>query len=253
MIEVKELTHLHGGTPALEGVSFKINNGKIYGILGGADAGKTTLLQLLAGVLTPTEGYVKINGFDTQKAPLRARSCIGFLPDPPSLCDELTPYEQLRFVADVRGLSELRAARSIHEALEWTDTDGVRDRLIKNLTESQRRRVGIAVTLIGNPEILLLDEPTAALPPREAEELLELLRALGESKTVLFTTRRPAELRALCAHVLALRDGKLIANAPLDEVEALDELVPAQPARTVRQEPERDGEYELIDTKEAAQ
>ncbi len=250
LIELKKVTRFFGEKAALEGVELKINNGKIYGILGGYGAGKTVLLQLLAGVLRPTEGCVKINGFDMQTDALRAQSCIGYMPFPTALCGELTPYEELHFVAEARGLSELRSARSVHEALEATDTDRLRDRLIKNLTEAERRRIGIARTLVGNPEILLLDQPTEGLPHRDAEQIRELILSLGEHRTVILTTRHPKDARALCAQILVLRDGKVIANAPTEELADLEALVTVEAARPTRKAPERDGEYELIDTKE---
>ncbi len=260
MIEAKQLTCISEGCTAVRDISFKIQNGRVYGILGPSGAGKSTLLGLLAGALVPDAGQVKLNGFDMASEQARARACIGYAPAKPPLYDTVTPFEYLSFVADAKGLSSLRAMRQIHEALELTDTDSVRDRLIGNLSEAARVRLGIAQALIGKPEILLLDAPTAGLDPRSASELRELIRMLSEAHTVLLATADLSEAESLCDHVLLLSNGTLLANAPLEDLagnaeaegslralflrasaEAAAAEVQPAPTRT------RDGAYELID------
>ncbi len=219
MIEVKNLTRVYGDRVAVDDLSFKIHNGKIYGFLGPNGAGKSTTMNMMTGCLAPTSGTVKINGFDMQAEPLKAKRCIGYLPELPPLYEELTPYEYLSFVAEAKGVSALRAARQVHEALELTQLTDMRDRLIKNLSKGCRQRVGIAQALLGNPDIIILDEPTVGLDPRQIIEIRELIRELGKVKTVILSSHILAEIRELCDHVLILSEGKLIANSPMEELQ----------------------------------
>lgn len=219
MIEVKELTKVWDDRVAVDHVSFKINNGKIYGFLGPNGAGKSTTMNMITGCLAPTHGTVKINGFDMYDEPLKAKQCIGYLPEIPPLYNELTPFEYLRFVAEAKGVSYERALRQVHEVMELTLIDGVKDRLIKNLSKGYRQRVGIAQAMLGNPDIIILDEPTVGLDPKQIIEIRSLIRRLGEMKTVIISSHILAEINELCDHVLILSDGKLIANAPIEELQ----------------------------------
>ena len=218
MIEVKNLTKVWGDRVAVDHVSFKINNGKIYGFLGPNGAGKSTTMNMIAGCLAPTCGQVKINGFDMYDEPLKAKQCIGYLPEIPPLYNELTPFEYLRFVAEAKGVSYERAVRQVHEVMELTLIDGVKDRLIRNLSKGYRQRVGIAQAMLGNPDIIILDEPTVGLDPKQITEIRELIRRLGEMKTVIISSHILAEINEICDHVLILSHGKLIANAPIEEL-----------------------------------
>ncbi len=265
MIEAKHLTYSVFGHTALQDISFKIPNGKVYGILAPAGAGKSTLLGLLSGALTPDRGQVKINGFDMASEPHRARTCIGYVPTPPPLYDFMTPFEYLRFAAEAKGLPSLRAMRQIHETMELTDIDGVKNRLISNLSQAARARLGIAQALIGKPEILLLDEPAAGLDARATEEIRELIRLLAEDHTILLSSSDPTEVEALCEHAMLLSNGTMIANAPLEELSGDDEtegslralflqtVTEARPADapSVSSARKRDGKYELIDEEDA--
>ena len=218
MIEVKELTKVWGDRVAVDHVSFKINNGKIYGFLGPNGAGKSTTMNMITGCLAPTYGTVKINGYDMYAEPLKAKQCIGYLPEIPPLYNELTPFEYLRFVAEAKGVSYERALRQVHEVMELTQIDGVKDRLIKNLSKGYRQRVGIAQAMLGNPDIIILDEPTVGLDPKQITEIRALIRRLGEIKTVIISSHILAEISEICDHVLILSGGKLIANAPIEEL-----------------------------------
>ncbi len=220
MIEVKELTKVWGDRVAVDHLSFKINNGKIYGFLGPNGAGKSTTLNMITGCLAPTHGTVKINGFDMYHEPLKAKQCIGYLPEIPPLYNELTPFEYLRFVAEAKGVSYERALRQVHEVMELTLIDGVKDRLIKNLSKGYRQRVGIAQAMLGNPDIIILDEPTVGLDPKQIIEIRALIRRLGEIKTVIISSHILAEISEICDHVLILSGGKLIANAPIEELQS---------------------------------
>ena len=219
MIEVRDLTKVFGDRVAVDHLSFKINNGKIYGFLGPNGAGKSTTMNMMTGCLAPTSGTVRINGFDMYDEPLKAKQCIGYLPEIPPLYNELTPFEYLRFVAEAKGVSYERALRQVHEVMELTQIDGMKDRLIKNLSKGCRQRVGIAQAMLGNPDIIILDEPTVGLDPRQIIEIRALIRKLGEMKTVIVSSHILAEISEICDHVLILSNGKLIANAPIEELQ----------------------------------
>ena len=219
MIEVKNLTKVYGDHTAVNDLSFKIYNGKIYGLLGPNGAGKSTTMNMMTGCLAPTAGSVRINGFDVVKEPLKAKKCIGYLPEIPPVYGELTPYEYLLFVAEAKGVSYERAVRQVQNAMDMTDIADMSDRLIKNLSKGYRQRVGIAQTLLGDPDIIILDEPTVGLDPKQIIEVRALIRALGETKTVIVSSHILAEIREICDHVLIISGGKLIANAPIEELQ----------------------------------
>ena len=218
MIEVKNLTRRYGDHLAVDGISFKINNGKIYGLLGPNGAGKSTTMNMMTGCLAPTSGSVKINGFDMADEPLRAKKCIGYLPEIPPVYGEMTPLEYLRFVADAKGVPYNRAIRQVQEAMDLTHIDDLQNRLIKNLSKGYRQRVGIAQAMLGNPDIVILDEPTVGLDPKQITEIRELIRRLGEIKTVIVSSHILSEIEELCDHVLIISGGRLIANAPIEEL-----------------------------------
>ena len=218
MIEVKNLTKVYGDRTAVNDLNFKIYNGKIYGLLGPNGAGKSTTMNMMTGCLAPTAGSVRINGFDVVKEPLKAKKCIGYLPEIPPVYTELTPYEYLLFVAEAKGVPYERAVRQVQDAMDMTDITDVGDRLIKNLSKGYRQRVGIAQTLLGDPDIIILDEPTVGLDPKQIIEVRALIRALGETKTVIISSHILAEIREICDHVLIISGGKLIANAPIEEL-----------------------------------
>ena len=220
MIEVTGLTKVYGDHIGVDHISFKINNGKIYGLLGPNGAGKSTTMNMMTGCLAPTEGTVKINGFDIYAEPMQAKRCIGYLPEIPPVYDELTPEEYLNFVAAAKGVPPERAVRQVQEVMELTQITSMRRRLIKNLSKGFRQRVGIAQTMLGNPDIIILDEPTVGLDPKQILEIRALIRRLGEKKTVIVSSHILAEISEICDHVLILAGGKLIANAPIEELQS---------------------------------
>ena len=219
MIEVKNLTKVYGDHTAVDGISFKINNGKIYGLLGPNGAGKSTTMNMMTGCLAPTSGCVRINGFDVVKEPILAKRCIGYLPEIPPLYGELTPSEYLQFVAEAKGVPYERSARQVTEVMEMTGIIDMKDRLIKNLSKGYRQRVGIAQTMLGNPDIIILDEPTVGLDPKQITEIRALIRLLGQTKTVIVSSHILAEIKEVCDQVLIISHGKLIANAPIEELQ----------------------------------
>ena len=222
MIEVKGLTKVYGGHTAVDDVSFKIRNGRIYGLLGPNGAGKSTTMNIIAGCLSPTEGTVLINGYDICDQPMEAKRQIGYLPEQPPLFGDMTPFEYLCFVAEAKGVKDELIDRQVKEAMAVTDILSVKDRLIRNLSKGYRQRVGIAQTMLGSPDIIILDEPTVGLDPKQLTEIRALIRRLGEKLTVIVSSHILSEIAELCDHVIILSGGRVVAD---DTVEALEARV----------------------------
>jgi ABC-2 type transport system ATP-binding protein len=178
-------------------------------------------MNIMTGCLAATEGTVNINGFDIYNDAVRAKQLIGYLPELPPLYDDMTPMEYLSFVAEAKGVDPERCARQVREVMERTDIMSMKDRLIGNLSKGCRQRVGIAQAMLGNPEIIILDEPTVGLDPKQLVEIRELIRQLGESRTVIVSSHILAEVSELCDELLVISDGKLVAQGALSELEAM--------------------------------
>lgn len=219
MIEVKNLTKQYGAVTAIKDVSFTVETGKIYGLLGLNGAGKSTTMNIMTGCLAATSGTVTINGHDIFEEPLEAKKHIGYLPELPPVYEDMTPSEYLLFVAEAKGVNYDKIARQIRDVMTLTGLTGVKDRLIKNLSKGYRQRVGIAQAMIGDPEIIILDEPTVGLDPRQIIEIRELIRQLGQFKTVIISSHILAEISEISDHILIIADGKLVADSPLDVLE----------------------------------
>ena len=219
MIEVTHLTKIYGDHTAVDDLSFTIERGKIYGLLGPNGAGKSTTMNIVTGCLAATSGTVRINGHDIYTDPLAAKRCIGYLPEIPPLYTDMTPYEFLTFVAEAKGVPYEEATRQIKEVIELTRLEEMQNRLIKNLSKGYRQRVGIAQAMLGNPDIIILDEPTVGLDPKQIIEIRDLIRMLGESKTVILSSHILAEISAVCDHVLIISHGKLVANDTIANLE----------------------------------
>ena len=220
MIEVQNLTKVYGGKTAVENVSFKIRNGRIYGLLGPNGAGKSTTMNIIAGCLSPTEGTVLINGYDICDQPTEAKRQIGYLPEQPPLFTDMTPAEYLTFVAEAKGVSDDLLDRQVKEVMNVTDLLSVKDRLIRNLSKGFRQRVGIAQAMLGNPDIIILDEPTVGLDPQQLTEIRSLVRKLGEKLTVIISSHILSEISELCDHVIILSEGHVVADSSMAELEA---------------------------------
>ena len=220
MIEVQNLTKVYGGKTAVENVSFKIRNGRIYGLLGPNGAGKSTTMNIIAGCLSPTEGTVLVNGYDICDQPTEAKRQIGYLPEQPPLFTDMTPAEYLTFVAEAKGVSDDLLDRQVKEVMNVTDLLSVKDRLIRNLSKGFRQRVGIAQAMLGNPDIIILDEPTVGLDPQQLTEIRSLVRKLGEKLTVIISSHILSEISELCDHVIILSEGHVVADNSMAELEA---------------------------------
>ena len=219
LIEVKHLTKIYGDHTAVDDLNFTIQPGKIYGLLGPNGAGKSTTMNIVTGCLAATSGTVTINGHDIYTDPIAAKRCIGYLPEIPPLYTDMTPYEYLSFVAEAKGLAYDEAERQVREVMELTQLEEMRNRLIKNLSKGYRQRVGIAQAMLGNPDIIIFDEPTVGLDPKQIIEIRELIRMLGENKTVILSSHILAEISAVCDHVLIISHGKLVADDTIENLE----------------------------------
>ena len=220
VIEVQGLTKRYGTHTAVDNVSFKIRNGRIYGLLGPNGAGKSTTMNIIAGCLSPTEGTVLINGYDICDRPIEAKRQIGYLPEQPPLFGDMTPFEYLCFVAEAKGVKDDLIDRQVKEAMTVTDILSVKDRLIRNLSKGYRQRVGIAQTMLGAPDVIILDEPTVGLDPRQLTEIRALIRKLGEKLTVIVSSHILSEISELCDHVIILSEGRVVADDSMADLEA---------------------------------
>ena len=221
MIEVSHLTKKYGRHTAVSDVSFTIEKGHIYGLLGPNGAGKSTTMNIITGCLAATEGEVKIGGFDIFEQPRQAKALIGYLPEIPPLYSDATPHEFLRFVAEAKKVPSGKINAQIEAAEEMTGITDVSGRLIKVLSKGYRQRVGIAQALIGDPEVIILDEPTVGLDPKQIIEIRELIKKLGEDHTVILSSHILSEVQEVCDTVLIISRGKLVACDTPDNLEKL--------------------------------
>ncbi len=211
MIEVKNLTKRYGDHEAVSDLSFTIDKGQIYGFLGPNGAGKSTTMNIMTGCLAATSGDVKIGGYDIFEEPEQAKRLIGYLPEIPPLYPERTPREYLRFVGRAKGIPSGALEQSISEVMEITRITDVADRLIKNLSKGYRQRVGIAQALLGEPEVIIMDEPTVGLDPKQIIEIRDLIQELGKQHTVILSSHILSEVQAVCQTILIISKGRLVA------------------------------------------
>lgn len=211
MIEVSHLTKRYGNHTAVSDLSFHIEKGQIYGFLGPNGAGKSTTMNMMTGCLAATSGEVKIGGYDMFESPSQAKKLIGYLPEQPPLYLDRTPREYLTFVGRCKEISGKQLQSQIDHVMQVTQITDMRDRLIKNLSKGYRQRVGIAQAILGDPEVVILDEPTVGLDPRQIIEIRDLIHSLGESHTVILSSHILSEVQAVCKTILILSKGKLVA------------------------------------------
>lgn len=211
MILVEHLTKCYGNFTAVDDLSFEIRDGHVYGFLGPNGAGKSTTMNIITGCLSATAGQVHIGGYDIFEEPDKAKRLIGYLPEHPPLYMNETPMEYLRFVGEAKGLRKNELARQIDEVIALTKLDEMKHRRISALSKGYKQRVGIAQALLGNPRIIILDEPTVGLDPIQIIEIRDLIRELGQSHTVIFSSHILSEVQAICNQVLMIAHGKLVA------------------------------------------
>jgi bacitracin transport ATP-binding protein BcrA len=212
VIEINHLVKKYGSHVAVDDLSLTVEPGKIYGFLGPNGAGKSTTMNIITGYLAATSGEVKINGFDVLKQPEEAKKCVGYLPELPPLYMDMTVKEYLDFVAELKKIEKSLRAGYVKEVMKITKTEEVSGRLIRNLSKGYRQRVGFAQAVLGYPEILILDEPTVGLDPKQIIEIRDLIKELGKKHTIILSSHILSEISAVCDHVFIISHGKLVAS-----------------------------------------
>ena len=221
MIEVSNLVKKYGDHTAVDHLSFQIEKGKIYGFLGPNGAGKSTTMNMITGYIASTEGKVMIDGHDILEEPEAAKKCIGYLPEMPPLYFDMTVLEYMKFAADLKKIPRNQKDKQIKEVMDMVKITDMKDRLIKNLSKGYRQRVGLAQAILGYPEVIILDEPTVGLDPKQIIEIRDLIKSLKKKHTVILSSHILSEVRAVCDYVLIISHGKLVASDTPDNLERL--------------------------------
>ena len=217
MIEVKNLTKSYGDKLAVDNISFRANNGVILGFLGPNGAGKSTTMNILTGYLSSTSGEVYINGKEILENPIEAKKEIGYLPEFPPLYLDMTVKEYLCFIYELKGC-KLPRNTHLKEICELVKIDNVYNRMIKNLSKGYKQRVGLAQALVGNPRVLILDEPTVGLDPKQIIEIRTLIRKLGKNHTVILSSHILTEVQAVCDRIVVINKGRIVADDTADNL-----------------------------------
>lgn len=212
VIEVKNLVKKYGNHMAVDHLSFQIEKGKIYGFLGPNGAGKSTTMNMITGYIASTEGTVIIDGHDILEEPEKAKKCIGYLPEQPPLYFDMTVLEYMKFVADLKKIPKNKRESMINEVMDMVKITDMKNRLIKNLSKGYRQRVGLAQAILGYPEVIILDEPTVGLDPKQIIEIRTLIKNLKKKHTVILSSHILSEVSAVCDYVLIISHGKLVAS-----------------------------------------
>ena len=212
MIEVENLTKKYGSHVAVDNLSFRVERGMIYGFLGPNGAGKSTTMNMMTGYIAATSGTVKINGYDILQNPEQAKKSIGYLPELPPVYPDMTVYEYLKFVAELKKVKKNERQAQIEDVMKQTQIEDVKGRLIKNLSKGYKQRVGLAQAIIGYPEVIILDEPTVGLDPKQIIEIRELIRELAKKHTIILSSHILSEVSAVCDHIMIISKGKLVAS-----------------------------------------
>lgn len=211
MISVQHLTKYYGSFLAVNDVSFEIDDGHVYGFLGPNGAGKSTTMNIMTGCLSATSGHVLIDGHDIFEEPDKAKRLIGYLPEHPPLYLNEPPLEYLHFVGEAKGLHREELTRQVTQVMEKTGITAMKNRRISNLSKGYRQRVGIAQALLGNPRVIILDEPTVGLDPLQIIEIRDLIKELGKTHTVVFSSHILSEVQTICDQILMISKGRLVA------------------------------------------
>ncbi|MBR2213364.1 MAG: ABC transporter ATP-binding protein [Eubacterium sp.] len=218
VIQIENLVKKYGANLAVDGLNLEIEGGKVYGFLGPNGAGKSTTMNVITGYIGATSGTVKVNGFDILKDSKKAKASVGYLPEQPPLYNEMTVKEYLKFVAELKGIPKKDREDAINAAVEKTGIKEVFERLIRNLSKGYKQRVGIAQAIIGMPEIIILDEPTVGLDPKQIVEIRDLIKSLGEDHTVILSSHLLPEVSEVCDYIYVISQGKLVAEGTESEL-----------------------------------
>lgn len=222
MIEVRNLVKKYGNHVAVDHLNFTVEKGKIYGFLGPNGAGKSTTMNMITGYIASTEGDILIDGHNILEEPEEAKKRIGYLPEIPPLYQDMTVREYLEFAAELKAVPREKKKSNIEEVMSTIKIEDVKNRLIKNLSKGYKQRVGLAQALLGYPEIIILDEPTVGLDPKQIIEIRDLIKGLGRKHTVILSSHILSEVSAVCDHVLIIDKGRLVAS---DSPENLSKLM----------------------------
>lgn len=221
MIQVENISKKYGEHTAVENLSFTVEKGQIYAFLGPNGAGKSTTMNIMTGYIAAGSGTVKINGFDILTEPEKAKKCIGYLPEIPPLYTDMTVYEYLMFVAELKKVPRKERMEHVEEIIERTQLEDAGGRLIRNLSKGFKQRVGLAQAMIGYPEVLILDEPMVGLDPKQILEIRDLIKELSREHTIILSSHILAEVSAVCDHIMIISKGKLVASGSPEELQEM--------------------------------
>jgi len=222
LITVKNVTKKYGKFKAVDNISFEVNDGEIIGLLGPNGAGKSTTMNILTGFIEPTQGEVIINGYNISKKPKKAKKCIGYMPEGVPLYKDMTVKEFITYMAELKGVKKENIKESVEQAMQDTWLQNVKKVLIKNLSKGYKQRVSMAGALVGNPEIIILDEPTVGLDPKQIIEIRNLIKKLGKNHTLIISSHILSEISQICEKVIIINKGQIVA---VDSPENLEDKV----------------------------
>ena len=222
MIKVQKVTKKYGGHVAVNNISFEIKDGEIVGFLGPNGAGKTTTMNMITGFIESSSGYIEIEGYDISKKSKKAKREIGYMPETTPLYNELTPKEFINYMAELKGVPRKTRKEAVQKILKDVNIEEVQNKLIKNLSRGYRQRVSLAGALIGNPKVLILDEPTVGLDPQQVVQIRNLIKSLGKERTIILSSHILSEVSQICEKVIIIDKGNLIA---IDTPENLEKKV----------------------------
>ena len=211
MIEVKNITKKYGDLTAVDNISFEVQDGEIVGFLGPNGAGKSTTMNMIVGYIQPTEGNITINGYDVSKKPKKAKRQIGYMPEGVPLYQDLTAKEFIRYMAELKRVPRDRRVEEIERVMKETGIEEVKNKLIKNVSRGYKQRISMAGALVGSPSVLILDEPTVGLDPKQITEIRNLIKELGKKHTIILSSHILSEVSQICEKVIILNKGKLVA------------------------------------------
>ncbi len=243
MVEIKNLSKYYGRNPAVKGIDFEIRDNEILGFLGPNGAGKSTTMNIIAGYLPSTGGTVTVNGFDITEQASEAKKCIGYLPEIPPVYPDMRVEEYLTFVAGLKGVVRAERKKQVEDAMEKLHITDMRRRLIRNLSKGYKQRVGFAQALLGNPKILILDEPTVGLDPTQVMEVRNLILELGKDHSIIFSSHILAEVSAVCQRVVIINKGEIMAE---DTIENLEKNLTADTVLNLTAEGDKDKIIRLL-------
>lgn len=221
MIEVQNLTKSYGGITAIKDVSFQIAKGEVVGFLGPNGAGKSTTMKIITGYMAPTSGLAKVAGFDVFESPMEVKKRIGYLPETPPVYTDMYVRDYLEYVAQLKGIEKKLISKNVNMALEKTNLGSVQKRMIQNLSKGFRQRVGIAQALVSDPEVLILDEPTVGLDPKQVAEIRDLIKELKGQHTIILSTHILPEVQSTCERIIIINKGQIVAQDSLAHLSTL--------------------------------